>query len=128
MTEQILEEMIKHGAELKASITDQTRQLREINLGLEKALEFNGKKSTSVTAAGFNVKVAKRDNVKWNQKRLTEIREHFSDTFNESFRTEFKPIAKALANADPEFTKAIDWCRTIKAGAPTVTYESLEEL
>ena len=126
-----IENAIRRGAELKDEISGAQTELRKINLYLAENAEYkNGSKTGKLVGAGFAVSVAKRDNIKWDQAKLAQVREYFPDTFNTAFKVECKPIAKELeraANNIPGFAKAVDWCREVKPGAPTVTYTMLDD-
>jgi hypothetical protein len=120
-----MESLIKEGAALKAQIGTMTTDLRAINEQIAANIEFNGKKSATLEAGGFKVSVTQRENIKWDRDRLDKFRAHVGDQdFFNMFKTEFKPIAKAI-NAYPG-QKDIQYCRTVTPGAPSVTYKEVE--
>lgn len=125
-----IEEKIQQGAKLKAEITAMTEQLRAINAELADQAEYqDGAKTGYVVGGGYKVKVVMRDNVKWDQSRIAQIISHLP-TAKECFKTEYKPDNKKLDAAmakDEEIEKAVNWARTVTPGAPTVSYELLEE-
>ena len=114
---------------LKIDVGLQEKRLREINKILESIADFSGKKSATITGQYVKAKISQRENVKWDQSRLTQIKDHFPAVFPEAFKIEWKPTgAKELemaAASNPDFAKAVDWCRTVTPGAPTVTYEPI---
>ena len=123
-----MQELIQHGYMLKTQIADLSAQLKDINQKIADATEFkNGSKTGHISTPDINVKVVKRENVRWDQKKLLEIKEHFP-TFNMYFKPEYKPVARALKQSnEPELLKAVDWCKSVSEGAPTVTYELIKE-
>lgn len=124
------DELIKEGAQLKGYIDQATAKLREINAQLAEAAEFKeGSKTGYVFGAGMKVKVSLRDNVKWDQDRIAQIISHIPNA-KECFKTEYKPDNKKLDAAiarSEELEKAVDWARTVTPGAPSVTYEIVED-
>ena len=126
-----MEALIKEGAQLKAQIDQLSIRLREINNTLAQKAEFNdGKKTAHLFAPGIKATIQLRENVKWDQARLLEVKKHF-DYFDSVFKAEFKPqSAKELTVAmakSAEFEKPVEWARTITPGAPGVTYETIEQ-
>ncbi len=126
-----MEALIKEGAQLKAQIDQLSGRLREINKTLAEKAEFkDGKKTAHLFAPGIKAKIQLRENVKWNQERLLEMRKHFA-WFDSVFKTVYKPqsskeLALSMAK-NAEFEKAVEWARTITPAAPGVTYETIEE-
>ncbi len=117
------------GATLKRKVADMKKRLQEINNEMSLAAEFKeGSKTGHLEAGGYEVKVSLRDNVRWDQGRLIVVNDAFK-CFGDAFKTEFKPdSAKKLELAmakDSEFAKAVNWARSVKPGAPSVTYESI---
>ncbi|MGD9216520.1 MAG: hypothetical protein PVJ84_17040 [Desulfobacteraceae bacterium] len=126
-----MEALIKEGAQLKAQIDQLTERLREINKTLAEKAEFkDGKKTAHLFAPGIRAKIQLRENVKWNQARLLEVKKHFA-WFDSVFKGEYKPqspkeLTVAMAKS-AEFEKAVEWARTITPAAPGVTYETIEQ-
>jgi hypothetical protein len=126
-----MEALIKEGAHLKAQIDRLTERLREINKTLAEMAEFkDGKKTAHLYAPGIKATVQLRENVKWNQERLAEVKKHFT-WFDTVFKSEYRPksskeLAVAMAQS-AEFEKAVAWARTITPAAPGVTYETIEQ-
>jgi hypothetical protein len=125
-----LADLIKEGAELKSYIDQATAKLREINSALAEAAEYSdGSRTGHIYGAGYKVKVALRDNVKWDQERINQILQLIPSAAG-CFKTEYKPDNKKLDAAiarSEELEKAVGWARTVTPGAPTVTYELVEE-
>ena len=126
-----MDKLIEKGAKLYSDIHRMTAELREINKQLESMAEFkNGKKTTHVVGAGYRVKIEKRTNIKWDQKKLLKISEILPDNFHKSFKSKYEPIASILKTQieiNPEFKNAIDWAKEENPGSPSVTYEPIEE-
>jgi transketolase len=126
-----MEALIKEGAQLKAQIDRQSERLREINKTLAEKAEFKeGKKTAHLFAPGIKATVQLRENVKWDQARLLEVKKHFA-WFDSVFKSDYKPksskeLTVAMAKS-AEFEKAVAWARTITPAAPGVTYETVEQ-
>jgi predicted nucleic-acid-binding protein len=125
-------ELVVRGSELKIQMQAMTEELRVINLELSRAAEYrNGSKTGHLLEAGIKVTVQLKENVKWYQDRLAQVKTLLPDVFNDTFVYEFKPASsKALETAmkdNEEFAKAIAWSREIKPGAPQVVFEKLED-
>jgi hypothetical protein len=126
-----MEALIKEGAQLKAQIDRLSARLREINDNLAQRAEFkDGKKTAHLFAPGIEATVHLRENVKWDQARLLEVKKHFA-WFDTVFKAEYKPTSSkeltvAMAKS-AEFEKAVEWARTVTPAAPGVTYETIEQ-
>lgn len=123
-------DLVVRGSELKIQIQAMTEELRGINLELSRAAEYrNGSKTGHLLEAGIKVTVQMKENVKWNQERLAQVKALLPDVFNDNFVYEFKPSSsKALKVAmkeNAEFAKAVEWSRTVSPGAPQVVYEKI---
>lgn len=124
-----LDQLIQEGASLKMKIAAMSQRLKEVNQAIAPKAEFkDGSKTGYLVGGGFKVKVVNRENMKWNQKSLETVRQHFK-VFDSVFKSEFKPKSfKDLKEAmlrDAEFEKAVNWARTVTPGAPTITYEEV---
>ena len=122
--------LIVEGAQLKELISTMTERLREINAQLAECADFpNGGKTGRLIGGGYLIKVVLRDNIKWDQERIQQMISHLPAAV-ECFKAEYKPdnrkLEKVMAK-DEAVEKAVAWARTITPGAPTVTYERLEE-
>jgi len=126
-----MEALIKEGAQLKAQIDQLSIRLREISNTLAQKAEFkDGKRTAHLFAPGIKATVQLRENVKWDQARLLEVKKHFGH-FEAVFKTEYKPqsskeLVVAMAKS-AEFEKAVEWARTVTPAAPGVTYETIEQ-
>lgn len=126
-----MEALMKEGAQLKAQIDQMAERLREINKTLAEKAEFkDGKKTAHLFAPGIKATVQLRENIKWDQDRLAEVKKHFA-WFDTVFKSEYKPksskeLTVAMAKS-AEFEKAVAWARTITPAAPGVTYETIEQ-
>jgi hypothetical protein len=126
-----MEALIKEGAQLKAQIDQLSIRLREINNTLAQKAEFeDGKKTAHLFAPGLKATIQLRENVKWDQTRLLEVKKHFA-WFDTVFKGEYKPrsskeLTVAMAK-NAEFEKAVQWARTVTPAAPGVTYETIEQ-
>jgi len=124
-----MDALLQEAFSLKQAIDTQTDRLREINRQLAESADFNDKKSATINGQHVKAKISLRENVKWDQDKLIHVRDHFNH-FEDAFKAEWKPVsAKALevACVNPEFARAVDWCRTVTPGAPSVTYELIEQ-
>jgi hypothetical protein len=127
-----VEDLVREGARLKAQIATAESKLKEINARLAEIAHFEpGSKTAHLVAAGYRVKVQRREYVSWDQEKLQQIRAHVGDLrFGGTFKVEYKPHNMKAVNAalmDPEMGEALRWAMTVKEGAPSVTYELLEE-
>ena len=123
-------DLVVRGSELKIQMQAMTEELRGINLELSSAAEYrNGSKTGHLLEAGIKVTVQLKENIKWNQERLAQVKTLLPGVFNDTFVYEFKPASsKALEAAmkeNTEFAKAVEWSRTISPGAPQVVYEKI---
>ena len=128
--EENIEQLIVEGAKAKAEIESLSQRLKNIISTLDQAAVFkDGSKTGYLVGGGYKVKVVRRDNTKWDQQNLQVMRGYFNQ-FGQAFKAEYKPkSAKELEKAmllDVEFKKAVNWARTVTAGAPGVTFEQLE--
>ena len=122
--------LIQEGARLKEQILAMTDRLREINAQLAECAEYpNGGKTGHLSGGGYLIKVILRDNIKWDQERIQQMISHLPGV-KECFKAEYKPdnrkLEKVMAK-DEAVEKAVAWARTVTPGAPTVTYERLDE-
>ncbi len=122
-----MDELIKRGYQIKQMLNELNFELQSINLQIADAATYKpGSKTGHLSTPEINVKVTKRENVKWDQERLSEIKAHFLE-FDSFVKTEIKPDQRKLKKADSKMMKAFEWCRTVKPGAPSVSYELITE-
>jgi hypothetical protein len=134
MEELTVESLIREGAGLKNQIDALSERLKQVNATLAAAAEFeNGKKTAHLVGAGFRVKVQLKENISWSQEKLLKFREYVpEETFASLFKSVYEPASKKaidgfLGYASKELVEGLQWCRTVKEGQPSVTYEPLEE-
>jgi hypothetical protein len=125
-----INDLIAEGATLKTYIETATAKLREINQQIATVAEYkDGSKTGHLVGGGYTVKVSLRDNVKWDQNKIAQVIT-LIPAAKECFKTEYKPDSKKLDAAiarSEDLEKAINWARTVTPGAPSVTYEKIEE-
>ena len=127
-----IKDLVVRGAELKLQMKAMEEELKVINATLAKLAEFkNGAKTGHLLESGIKVTIQKRDNVKWFQDRLSQVKDLLPEEFNRSFVYEYKPESsrtlEAVMKENEQFAKAVSWAREIKEGAPYVTYERIED-
>ena len=125
-------ELVVRGAELRIQIKSQEEELKGINATLAKLAEFkNGSKTGHLCESGIKVTVQRRDNVKWFQDRLSQVKDLLPEEFNRTFVYEYKPESsrtlESVMKENEQFAKAVEWARQVKEGAPYVTYERIED-
>ena len=124
--------LVDQAALLKETITQETEDLRRINLILAERAEFqDGSKTGHLSGRHFSAKVQLKDNTKWEQPALETTRRLIGDDeFFKVFKQAYEPInAKTLAGA-LEFgrhAKVIAAARTVTPGAPYITFERMED-
>lgn len=127
-----IKDLVVRGSELKLQIQNMTKLLHDINTELVKVAEFkNGSKSGHLFEAGIKVTVQVKENIKYLQDRLMQLKDLVPEAFNEAFVYEYKPASsKALLAAmkeNADFAKGVEWSRQITPGAPYVTYEKIDD-
>ena len=125
--------LIREGAALKETITEQETRLREINQRLAELATFkDGKKTATVEGAGIRAKVQLKIYVKFDQEKVAFARMQMGDhAFAQVFGWTFKPkfqrdLDGFLTHGKPEFISLVRDAMTITDGAPQVTYERVE--
>ena len=89
---------------------------------------------TSTTRLGYVAKVQRKETVCWDQKALWKAVQVMGvPEFRKAFTFEYKPKSSkelkdymADASTPDEYRKLIDAARTVKEGAPSVTFEFVE--
>ncbi len=123
--------LVDLAASIKESIAEMTEDLRRINQVLaEKAAFKPGSKTGHLAGRHFAAKVSLRENVKWDQDVLANVRQAMGDAeFFRVFKWEFKPASEKVLAGALEFGQhghLIAAARTITEGAPQVSFEKLE--
>lgn len=124
-----IEILIDRAVQLKHSIEAQTTELRSINKQLAELAEYKeGSKTGYLVGAGYKVKVQKKLNTTWDQKRLEMVRAHVGpDIFETICKTEYRPMSTALQSLQGAHAAAFSWAMSVKAGAPQISFETIEE-
>lgn len=127
--------LIQRYVALKLELDQKQALLREIAAELAESAPFpEGKKTAHIIGAGYDVTVQRRENVKWDQKKLEAARQAMgNEDFFKVFAWEFKPAsAKALNGfldyGDPAHVEAVRGARTLTQGAPSITFAPIEEV
>jgi len=128
-----LAELLREGEALKRAIADDTKRLRNINQQVAAAAQFKGGAKTGhAVAGGIRAKVTLRENTRWDQGRLAQLKAWHPELFRNAFASEYKPLSakalEAVAGANPDFAQGVTWARTVSDGAPQVEYELLEDV
>jgi hypothetical protein len=126
-----MDDLLQEAFRLKQVIDVHTSRLRDINKKIAESAVFgDGRSTTTILGQHIKAKIRLRDNVKWDQQRLEQVRSHFPDETMAVFVPKYEPRGKAALDGmcaqNEEFAKAVDWCRTVTPGAPSVTYELIE--
>jgi hypothetical protein len=126
-----LEQLIQEGASLKSQRDALDAHLKQINQQISGLMDFNGKKTAHAFSAGHKVTVQLRENVRWDQTKLEQVRESIgNDEFLTIMRPEWKPRSKKDLDgylAHGQHAEGFRWAMEVREGAPLVKYEALEE-
>lgn len=134
---QNVSELMREALQIKARMDMDKARLAEINKVMAEEAVFEGEcKTARLAMDGMMAKVQLRETVSWNQDALREACKVIgADNFRRAFDYEFKPVsARALQAwlADPEnrddWRRMVTDARIIKTGAPSVSYEVVEEV
>ena len=121
-----MHKLIKEAYQIKTKVAQMQSRLKEINLQVAEQAEYKeGSKTGHIYTPDFEVTVSLRENVKWNQERLSEISRHIPE-FNKLVKTEIKPDVRKIKKLENNHQKAFDWCKEVKPAAPSVTYSLVE--
>jgi len=128
-----LDRLIAEGAAIKTRMDADKSRLAEIHATLQgMALFPDGKNTAHLVGAGFDVKIARKANIKFDQAKLESLRVRMgNDGFFKVFKWEFKPVGQKQLDAftaygNPEWVSILNDAITITPGAPSVTYTPLE--
>lgn len=134
MTENI-SKLLAEAYSLKERMAADKARLAEINRLVFEQAEFDDTcKTTRLAASGYVAKVQRKEVVSWNQEALRKAVAIMGvKEFSKLFDYEYKPkSSKTLKDylADPEtpneYRALLDSARTVKEGAPSITYEWTE--
>ena len=124
-----IDQLIRTGKELRATIDQLKKQLDNVNEQLASAAVFaNGKATTYVQGEELRAKVVNRAYEKWDQEKLHTARAAMGDAaFLSLFKYEWSPRAKKevqgfIAHGDPRHTKLLKDALTTRM-TPVVVYE-----
>lgn len=129
-----ISEKIRQAMILKAEIDNKKKQLAGIHQELAILAEYKeGSQTGHIYTEHYHVKVALKKNIKWDQQKLNEARTALGDKdFFSVFGWKFEPKGKALldaflADSDTARTAPVLAAMTVSNGAPSVTYETIQE-
>ncbi len=135
MTENI-SQLLAEAYSLKERMAADKARLAEINKQVFAQAEFDDTcKTTRLAASGYIAKVQRKEVVSWNQETLRKavavmgVKE-FSKLFDYEYKPKSSKVLKDyLANPSTpdEFRTLLDAARSVKEGAPSITYEWVEE-
>ncbi len=128
-----IENLVHEAYRLDREVKEKTARLRDLKKQIEAAAAFPaGKNTGQLSTPHYSVKVTRKFNETWDQTILNStVRGTLGDgIFLKLFRFKFEPEAKQLSGYlehGPEEHKAlIEDARTIRDGAPQITFETLE--
>lgn len=121
--------MVEKGFQLKMQISHLTEQLHETHKQIADKAEYrDGSKTGHIYTAEMKVTVTQRENVSWDQAKLSQVKQHFGTLFDNYVKIELKPDQKKIkASGIPELEQAFSWAKKISVGAPAVSYELIED-
>lgn len=129
-------ELLREGYALKARMAADKERLAQINAAIAGMATFSGAcKTARLAASGYVAKVQRKETVTWDQKALRKaVNAMGVHEFQKAFDYEYKPKSAKDLNAymmDPatpdEYRALISAARMVKPGAPTVTFECVQE-
>lgn len=132
-----MSKLMREAMQIKARMDADKKRLAEINAAIADEVVFDGDcKTARLAMDGMMAKVQLRETVSWDQDALRAACKVIgADAFRKAFEYEFKPVsARALQSwlASPEtpdeWRRLVTDARTIKTGAPSVSYEVVEEV
>ncbi|UQZ90856.1 hypothetical protein C4J81_17225 [Deltaproteobacteria bacterium Smac51] len=124
--------LVDMAAAIKEEITTQTEKLRQINLILvDRAIYKSGSKTGYAAGRHYSAKVQIKENESWDQEKLEAARTKMGDVdFFRVFKWDFRPVSAKILSGAIEFgahAELLKAARTIKPGAPQVSFDLLEE-
>ena len=130
-----ISELLREGYQLKARMAADKERLAQINAAIAGMATFSGAcKTARLAASGYVAKVQRKETITWDQKALWKAVQVMGvPEFRKAFTFEYKPKSSkelkdymADVNTPDEYRKLIDAARTVKEGAPSVTFEFVE--
>lgn len=130
-----ISELLREGYQLKARMAADKERLAQINAAIAGMATFSGAcKTARLAASGYVAKVQRKETVTWDQKLLYKAVSRMGvEEFKKAFTFEYKPKSSkelkdymAAPDTPDEYRKLIDAARTVKEGAPSVTFEFVE--
>ena len=129
-----INETIMAALRLKSEIDAKKAELAKLNTQLAAMAQYKeGSQTGHIYTNAYHVKVSKRQNVRWDQKKLTTARAAIGDKgFFAVFGWKFEPKNKALLDnffeqGQQAHADLIRAAMTVTEGAPGISYEPLGE-
>lgn len=125
--------LVKEYARNKAQADALVDRNREIARKLAEMAEFSdGSKTGHMLAGGFNVTVALKENVRWDQDSLDKAFQGMGDEFLKPFKYKWEPRSKKALDAFMSYAtdaqkKAVEVSMSSTPGQPQIKLESLED-
>lgn len=128
-------ELLREGYQLKERMAADKTRLAQINAAIAAQATFSGAcKTARLAASGYVAKVQRKETVVWDQNALGKAVQVMGvPEFRKAFTFEYKPKSSreltaymAAPDTPDEYRKLIDAARTVKEGAPSVSYEFVE--
>ena len=126
-----LPDLIDLAGAVHAEIKDREKRLSEIKGRIAEAAVYKGDSKTAhLDGLRYAVTVQKKENVKWDQGKLEELREAAGDgEFFKVFKWTFEPHSKKLLDGALEFgahRELIKAAMAVTPGSPTFTFKPME--
>lgn len=126
--------LISEAVRVKNELDAKKAELAELNKQIAEMAQYkDGSMTGHIYTDHYHVKVAKRRNIKWDQRGLNAARAALGDKeFFSVFGWKFEPKNKALLDAffesaTPEKTAPVMAAMTVTNGSPSVSFEALGE-
>ena len=118
---------------LKSEVEQKTAQLRDLAKQLAGSATFpEGKNTAHMVSGGYDFTIQRKENVRWDQKKLATCRADFGDDlFFKLFGWKYEPNTKILngffETGDPSQIGMVLDARTVSPGAPQISFEAIEQ-
>ena len=118
---------------LKSEVEQKTARLRDLAKQIAAVTTFpEGKNTAHAVEAGYNFTIQRKENVRWDQKKLATCRADFGDDlFFKLFGWKYEPNTKILngffETGDPSQIGMVLDARTVSPGAPQISFEAIEQ-